>query len=41
MYVISDGAMWASPPTKCSGGMIEMARTPKGRPYGNCFTVAV
>ena len=25
-YVISDGAMWASPPTKCSGDVIEMAR---------------
>ena len=24
-----------------SGDMIEMARTPRGRPYGNCFMVAV
>ena len=41
-YVISDGAMWASPPTAgFSCGIFDIERTPKGRPYGNCFTVAV
>ena len=36
------GAMWASPPTSgYSRGIFDIGRTPKGRPYGNCFTVAV
>ena len=35
-YVISDGAMWASPPTAgYSRGIFDIGRTPKGRPYRN------